>query len=437
MNSSLFASRPFSPILFQALAGMAWISPAGLSAKCRRPPGETLRALAQARAFLIVANFQTSFSIKAKAMKRIVARCRHAVFVALGASLTCFQVPAQTPAPAEAVPETIEPADPQLIPEARDVLQSLRSVYGKKVVAAINGADGAQAVLAASGKEPVIVAFDLSGWNSPPWGESYNKTAQGAIDKAKAWHESGGIVSMQLHWIHPANPNGTAWRGAHGRKPASPPFEFEAALTPGTPQNEQLMRDLKGHADLLQQLAAAGIPVLWRPLHEIDGGWFWWTDMERPENTAALWRTMFDYFVNERGLHNLIWVYSASLRCGKGEEGISNIDLRKRFYPGDAYLDIAGIDVYPSEYIKIGKPQADSYPRHFQTMQALAPLKMIALCECEAVPNPDLMASEGPIWLYCLPWWGGGKRNPEDWIKATYAHDLLLTKERFFAQSSR
>jgi beta-mannanase len=88
------------------------------------------------------------------------------------------------------------------------------------------------------------------------------------------------------------------------------------------------MRDLKGHADYLEQLAKARVPVLWRPLHEIEGGWFWWTDSEKPENTAALWRFMFDYFTKERKLHNLIWVYAAALRCGKGQEGVTNVEMR-------------------------------------------------------------------------------------------------------------
>jgi mannan endo-1,4-beta-mannosidase len=232
---------------------------------------------------------------------------------------------------------------------------------------------------------------------------------------------------MQLHWIHPANPDGSAWRGVHGRKTASPPFDFAAAFQPGTKANQELMRDLKGHADYLQQLADARVPVLWRPLHEIDGGWFWWTDKETPENTAQLWRVMFDYFVKERKLHNLIWVYSASLRCGKGREGVENVAMRKRFYPGDAYVDIAGIDIYPSDYIGLGKPQTDTYAKSFEAMKQVVPGKMLALCECEAIPNPDMMAKDGPKWLYCLPWWTEGKRHPAEWIRNTYLHEQLLT----------
>jgi len=322
-----------------------------------------------------------------------------------------------------------DPVNPDLIPEARAVLAYLESVYGKKTVGGISGAANAESVLTACGKEPAIVSFDLSGWNSPPWGKSYNSVVQKSVDSVKAWHAKGGIVAMQCHWIHPGNPKGTAWVGAHGTRPASGPFDIGAAIKPGTPQHEQVMRDLKGHADALQQLMDARIPVLWRPLHEIEGGWFWWTDKEKPENTTGLWRMMFDYFVKERKLHNLIWVYSSALRCGKGAEGVTNVEMRKRFYPGDKYVDIAGIDIYPSAYIGIGTPQEDAYGKSFDVMKQVAPGKMIALAECEAIPDPDKMAKDGPRWLYCLPWWGEGKKNPADWIKKTYTHDLIITRD--------
>jgi mannan endo-1,4-beta-mannosidase len=190
------------------------------------------------------------------------------------------------------------------------------------------------------------------------------------------------------------------------------------------------MRDLKGHADYLQQLADARVPVLWRPLHEIEGGWFWWTDQEHPENTAALWRYMFNYFTKERKLHNLIWVYASALRCGKGKEGVTNVPMRKRYYPGSQYVDIVGIDVYPNAYIGIGKPQDDTYAASFAAIAQVAPGKMIALAECEAIPNPDKLAKDGPKWLYCLPWWGIGKKHTAEWAKTTYAHEHFITLEQ-------
>jgi mannan endo-1,4-beta-mannosidase len=325
------------------------------------------------------------------------------------------------------VAQAVEPVDKDLIPEARHVLDYLTSQYGKKTIAALNGLKNVEGIKQTSGKEPAIVGFDLSGWNSPAWGNTYRPVVENTIEGAKAWWAKGGIVTMQCHWIHPANPEGSAWRGEHGKKTASPPFDFANAFKPGSKTNQELMYDLKNHADYLEQLAKARIPVLWRPLHEIEGGWFWWTDQERPENTAELWRFMFDYFTKERKLHNLIWVYASAVRCGKGKEGVTNVEIRKRFYPGANYVAIVGIDVYPSESVGIGKPQNDTYATSFNVMKQVAPGKMIALCECDAIPNPDKLAQDGPPWLYALPWWGVGQKHTAEWVKTTFGHEHFVT----------
>jgi len=329
-----------------------------------------------------------------------------------------------------AVAPAAQPCDPDLTPEVRALLNLLESTYGKKTLAGISGERNAESILKVCGKEPAIVSFDLSGWNSPAWGKSYNKVVQDSLDKAKVWSRKGGIVAMQLHWKNPGRPDGRAWVGASGGKPGTGPYNIAAAIKPGTTEHQQVMDDLKRHADFLQQMLDARIPILWRPLHEIEGGWFWWTDKEQPENTTALWRMMFDYFVKERKLHNLIWVYSSALRCGKGAEGLANLDMRKRFYPGDAYVDIVGIDIYPNSSIGIGKPQEDTYAKSHAVMKQLAPGKMIALSECEAMPDPQRMMTQGPRWLYCLPWWGEGKRHPADWIKKTYVHEFVITLDQ-------
>jgi mannan endo-1,4-beta-mannosidase len=187
------------------------------------------------------------------------------------------------------------------------------------------------------------------------------------------------------------------------------------------------MEDLAKHADYLQQLADAKVPVLWRPFHEIDGGWFWWTDANHPENTAEMWRVMFNYLVKERKLHNLIWVYSAGLRPATKDKDVVSIDYRRRFYPGDNYVDIAGIDVYPNPYYGWGKPQEDTYKKAWDIIRLIGRKKMLALTECQGIPNPKLMAKSGPRWLYALPWWGPGKNHPSEWIKETYSHELVIT----------
>ncbi|HSH95482.1 MAG TPA: glycosyl hydrolase, partial [Roseimicrobium sp.] len=221
--------------------------------------------------------------------------------------------------------------------------------------------------------------------------------------------------TMQYHWGNPLISEGTAWVD---QPKDAPKVDVGKLITPGTAENKAAMLDLKRTADAMQPLNDAHVPILFRPLHEIDGGWFWWTDRQKPENTAALFRLIFDYFVKERKFHNLIWVYSAGVQK-------DTVDFRKRFYPGRAYVDIAGIDIYSNQAGQDYK--TDAYLNYYDDMKKVAPGKMLALSECDAVPSPAVMASKGPMWLYVLPWWAPGKDNPEDWVKQVANDPLMIT----------
>lgn len=109
----------------------------------------------------------------------------------------------------------------------------------------------------------------------------------------------------------------------------------DTALTDPDATNATINADLKKLGDELQKFADARIPVLWRPLHEPPGNWFWWHD-GGPDQFKKLWIHMYDYLVNTRNLHNLIWVYSSS------DGGTSNA----AWYPGNKYVDIVGVDGY-------------------------------------------------------------------------------------------
>lgn len=319
-------------------------------------------------------------------------------------------------------------ADPDLIPEARRVLDYLESVYGKKTLSGMASYGGWRTVFEVCGRAPVIYSVDAFGWNKPKFGPSYNRVLESAIETSRDWwHENGGIVSMQFHWGKPGDPNGSAW--VSGEK-GTGPVDVAKTVTAGSPEHRVAMDELRRTADVLEQLAVARVPVLWRPLHEIDGGWFWWTDVDQPENTAALWRMIFDYFVKERRLHNLIWVYSAGLKPGNLKRSTpldEEIAYRKRFYPGARYVDIAGIDIYPNSYYGWGSFTDDTYRKAFDLMKQVAPGKMLALCESAAIPNPDLQQKQGPGWLYCLPWFAGDRQNSPEWIRKTFPHDYVLT----------
>jgi hypothetical protein len=323
--------------------------------------------------------------------------------------------------------QAFKPADPNLISEGRRVLAYLHSIYGEKVIygqstntgLGIGDWPNAIAMYQSSGKYPALLSIDLYGWNPPHWGDSYKGVVQGYVTDARRWwQEKHGLVTMQYHWGNPLIADGTAWLD---NPKGAPHVDVGQLVTPGTAENKAAMQDLARTADYLQQLANAHVPILFRPLHEIDGGWFWWTDRAKPENTAALFRMIYDYLVKDRKLHNLIWVYSAG-------DTKDPADYRKRFYPGAQYVDIAGIDIYSQQ---VGQDyHSDAYQNWYDLMLQVAPGKMLALCECDCVPSPSVMAARGPKWLYCLPWWAPGKDNPPDWVKLVANDKLMITLDK-------
>ena len=108
---------------------------------------------------------------------------------------------------------------------------------------------------------------------------------------------------------------------------------------------------------------------------------------------------------------------------------MAQIDVRKRFYPGDAYVDISGIDIYPNNYYGWKDYREDTYTKAYEIMKRVSPNKMLALAEGAGIPDPDRLAKDGPAWVYCLSWWGPGKKHPQEWIKSTYNHDFVITRD--------
>jgi len=328
-----------------------------------------------------------------------------------------------TVAPARAV----EPADPDLIPEARKLLDYLLEVQGKKILTGISGfGGGPQAVLHKTGREPAIYGTDIYGFHreNP---KLYHNVVKGTVEQCRRWWlHKGGIVSLHYHWGMPGDPTNTAW--GDKKRDERKRVDLARVLTPGTEEHKSVLADLSITADYLKQLADARVPVVWRPLHEIDGGWFWWTDRKTPENTAALWRLIFDYLVKERGIHNLIWVYNAAhVANAIRQDGTfeDNVAYRKRFYPGPKYVDMASIDTYANPKLGWGASWEDARRRAYDLMQLVAPGKPLAIGEDDVLLNPDVAQKDGPPWVYCLAWFSDCKKP--GWMRHSFNHDHMLT----------
>jgi len=290
-----------------------------------------------------------------------------------------------------------DPVNPNLSAEARQILNYLDSTYQKQVLAGYNVYVHTPDDYEQTGKQAAIWGRDIR------WLGDVQEIAQ---------HAKRLRYILTLHW-HWHLGEDSAWTGKR-----KTPVDVGKIITPGTIEYKQAMAEMDAAADKLQVLEDAGIPVLWRPLHEIDGGWFWWTDKQDPENTAALWRLMYDHFTHVCRLDNLIWVYSAGV-------GKKDVEYRKRFYPGAAYVDISGIDIYGVDF----KTDDQKYGDYYRAMSQVSPGKMLACGECDAIPDPNLMQKGTlPKWLYALPWWGApSHRRPADWALMTMRHDFIVT----------
>jgi beta-mannanase len=162
---------------------------------------------------------------------------------------------------------------------------------------------------------------------------------------AKEHWRMGGLVTISCHMTNPWD-GGLAW---------SKTGRFEDLLDRRTPAHARYMEQVDEVARGLADLQEAGVPVLFRPFHEMTGA-FWW-GAKNPVAFRKVWRGLFDYYTNEKGLHNLIWVWSP-LVSSKAMD----------YYPGNAYVDMTGLDIYAAsvavakgvygELMKTGKPFA-------------------------------------------------------------------------------
>lgn len=177
-----------------------------------------------------------------------------------------------------------------------------------------------------TGKWPALTGMDYRNWDMQH-GNNLSDANRYLID---FWN-SGGLVTVS--W-HAANP----WTG--GSSTDMNITQLSDLITPGRPGYDQWIRMLDDIASGLQELEDNGVVVIWRPMHEMNGGWFWWWGNEDKEGYKALWRHMYNYFTYQKGLDNLLWAWSPNFAYDQWKA-----DLME-YYPGDAYVDIVGMDKY-------------------------------------------------------------------------------------------
>ena len=306
--------------------------------------------------------------------------------------------------------EADTPVTPDASREAQSLLTFFSDTYEKKIISGQQDGWGRTNGLSfeldyitnTTGKLPALLAMDLSGYTDKSSRHDPNHLiANRAVD----WYQNRkGIVEFCCHWRAPMN------EPAFYTKDTT--FDISRAVTEGTPAYAATEHDLDLIADELEVLRDAQVPVLWRPLHEANGRWFWW-GAGGPEPFKKLWRMMFVNFTVKHHLNNLIWVFSPG----------AETDLAA-WYPGDAFVDIIGQDHYPMD---------GNHGAAKDVFDELTKLtggkKLIALGENGPIPDPNLMVREKAGWLFFTTWSGSilfEKTTPEQ-LRAAYDNPYVMT----------
>jgi mannan endo-1,4-beta-mannosidase len=287
--------------------------------------------------------------------------------------------------------------------EAKALYKFLLDNYGKKTISGVmtlNSMDEVNWLKQNTGKEPALVGIDFMHTNRGyTW---YNNRTP--YNDALTYYNRNGIPSMMWHWRDPS-------RRTEEFYADKTTFDANKIFDPSSAEYQAMISDIDFIAGQFKDLQAQKVAILWRPLHEAGGGWFWWGS-KGGAACKKIWQVMFDRMVNYHGLRNLIWVWTKEPNDSA-------------FYPGDAYVDIVGRDYY-----KTGdhSSQLAEYNSVFNTYGGK---KMTTISECGSFPDPDNLVRDKANWSYFMVWYGDFVRsstyNPLSlWTKA-FNHSYVLT----------
>lgn len=314
--------------------------------------------------------------------------------------------------------------------KTQNIYQYLKAVYGKRTLAGqctdYGNNTETDALYLGLGKYPAVRTFDFI-FDSMSFchGEPQAKD----VDLAIQWSNDGGLVVYDWHWYAPYD------RCSFYEKDTD--FSLAAAVTDvelaklelseiqklydeGKISIEALkiVEDIDNISALMQRMEDAGVTVMWRPLHEASGGWFWW-GASGADAYKWLWKLMYHRMTDHHELDNLIWVWNAQ---------------SAEWYPGDEYCDIAAIDIYSSAY------DYGTSPSVLADMSTWTSKKLVTMSECATMPDPDLIVRDNAYWLWFAVWnWDFIVKNGTtelsdaytsfDMMEKVYNSDVIITRD--------
>ena len=284
-----------------------------------------------------------------------------------------------------------------------EVWNYLRSVYGKQVITC-------QQMMGNECYEDLVfynATNDLTamkGYDFIFCTGSYH--SDDMINEAIEWSkESGGLCAFTWHWNVPKdidNPEG----GYAFYTSEITNFSQVNAVTPGTKEYETVIHDIDLIATKIQRMESEGVTILFRPLHEASGAWFWWglqgRDSATNEVFQKLWYMIYDRLENYHKLTNIIWVWNGQNPHTAIHPNAFDIEGIDRYYDQEDISAEALSTYYEKCYGELAG--YDKYCAELAGMESTG--KMMALTECGYIPDPEGIKAANTMWLYYMVWNG-------------------------------
>jgi len=272
---------------------------------------------------------------------------------------------------------------------AKRLMKYIIDIYGKQTLSGQtgNGVDSVEfkVIHSVTGKYPAIMMVDMMDYS--PSRVRYGTRGE-SVEQAIEWHNMGGVVKFLWHWNAPKNLIDSEerkwWSGFYTDATS---FDLAKAMSKEDEEGYNLLiSDIDAIAVQLKRLQDAGIPVLWRPLHEASGGWFWWGALGA-DNFIKLWILMYERMTHHHKLNNLIWIWN-------GQE--------KAWFPGGEYVDLVGEDIYAPK--RNYGSQAQKFYELVEYLHELGAMRAIGLTECGVVPDIGEMERDKAMWFMFATW---------------------------------
>lgn len=309
------------------------------------------------------------------------------------------------------------PCNPNAQEGVKNVMKYLSDITYHKVVTGQHtqsmGQEELHHIRKITGKQPALLGFELLSY-SP--NINYLDTDEacmtevlenyGTLKRAWEWAEAKGLITFTWHWFSPL--------GGRSKSFFSENTDFDAskAVVEGTAENRAFLSDLDTMAGILRPFCEKQIPILWRPFHEGEGGWFWW-GAQGADTVKKLYRIMQERYTNLHKLNNLIWVWNAP--------GVE-------YYPGDDVVDIISRDMYPPAHCHTSRKA-----EYDELVKITDQKKIVLIGEIGSLPSLSAIVEEGAGWASYMTWSHefclGEEFSSYEVLRETYNSPYAVTKE--------